>query len=167
MCEFVRVRWGVGVGSLLNEIGVAANMTSDGRAQITLQLYYECSQPHIGDHFRQRRQKTAKSYYPLSPSDPSYHEEVGFVRRHSSKYWGRKHNRMIVFCLLFCSLFSVVFFLPYFSSPLPLTILPSQYPDWQIQYSGCARTRPVRNMDRQHTTRVHYWKGCICKFLWL
>jgi len=75
----------VGVGSLLNETGVAANMTSDGCAQ-TLQLYYECSQPHIGDHFRQRRQKTAKSYYLLSPSDPSYHEEVSFVGRHSSKY---------------------------------------------------------------------------------
>ena len=76
----------MGVGSLLNETGVAANMTSDGCAQIILQLYYECNQPHIGDHFRQRRQKTAKSYYPLSPSDPSYYEEVSFVRRHSSKY---------------------------------------------------------------------------------
>jgi len=61
-------------------------MTSDGCALITLQLYYECSQPHIGNHFRQRRQKTAKSYYPLSPSDPSYHEEVSFVGRNSSKY---------------------------------------------------------------------------------
>lgn len=66
VCEFVRVRWGVGVGSLLNEICVAANMTSDGRAQITLQLYCECSQSHIDDHFRQRRQKTAV-LLPLIP----------------------------------------------------------------------------------------------------
>jgi len=155
----------VGVGSLLNEIGVAANMTSDGCAQITLQLYYECSQPRIGDHFQQRRQKTAKSYYPLSPSDPSYHEEVSFVGRHSSKYRGIKHNRIIVFIFLLSHYF--LFFLLYFSSPLPLTILPPQYPDWQIVHSGCARTRPVHDMDRQHTTTVHYWKCCKCKFLGL
>jgi hypothetical protein len=155
----------VGAGSLLNEIGVAANMTSDGCAQITLHLYYECSQC-IGDHFRQRRQKTAKSYYPLSPSDPSYHEEVSFVGRHSSKYRGRKHNRIIVFYLPSFSIFSGFFYsisLP----PFHLTILPPQYPDWQILHSGCGRTRPMHDMDRQHTTTVRYWKWCRCKFLGL
>jgi hypothetical protein len=109
----------VGVGSLLNEIGIAANMTSDGCAQITLQLYYECSQPHIGDHFQQRRQKAAKSYYPLSPSDPSYHEEVCFVGRHSSKYRGRKHDRIIVFIFLLSH-----YFLFFYSTSLPPFLLP-------------------------------------------
>lgn len=167
MCEFVRVRWGVGVGSLLNETDVAANMTSAGCAQITLQLYYECSQLHIGAHFLQRRQKLAKSYYPLPLQNQAIMKKLRFVGRQLSKYWGRKHNSINVFIFLLSHDFMFFISLLYFSSPLPLTILPPQYPEWQILDSGCARIRPVHDKGRQHTTTVHYWKWCICKFLWL